>query len=245
MQPATRRPDRQHLQRRRGGGARIPFPGELGGSGTGIGHRPSPDRPAADPGGTGRAPTAEPSRAVASVPASVPAAATRPPGTGAGSPTVHPAPAPVATSPGRIVIPTLGVDAAVVPVGVEEDGQMEIPQDVATVGWYRFGPAPGAAAGSAVLTGHVDDVDRGRGVRRSGGLEPGRSDHRRRRHRRRPAVHGPVPGAVVQGRGARWTGCSIEEAMPRLVLITCGGSFDSSTLGYDDNIAVTAVPSAA
>ena len=29
---------------------------------------------------------------------------------------------------------------------------------------------------------------------------------------------------------------------PRLVLITCGGSFNSSTLGYDDNIAITAVP---
>jgi hypothetical protein len=29
---------------------------------------------------------------------------------------------------------------------------------------------------------------------------------------------------------------------PRLVLITCGGSFNTSTLGYDDNIAVTAVP---
>jgi hypothetical protein len=28
----------------------------------------------------------------------------------------------------------------------------------------------------------------------------------------------------------------------RVVLITCGGSFNSSTLGYDDNIAITAVP---
>lgn len=28
----------------------------------------------------------------------------------------------------------------------------------------------------------------------------------------------------------------------RLVLITCGGSFNNDTLGYDDNIAVTAVP---
>ena len=31
----------------------------------------------------------------------------------------------------------------------------------------------------------------------------------------------------------------------RLVLMTCGGSFNSSTLGYDDNVAITAVPVAA
>ena len=31
----------------------------------------------------------------------------------------------------------------------------------------------------------------------------------------------------------------------RVVLITCGGAFDDNVLGYDDNIAVTAVAAAA
>ena len=51
---------------------------------------------------------------------------------------------------------------------------MEIPRDVATVGWYRFGPAPGSTAGSAVLSGHVDDYRQGVGVfGRIGDLGPG------------------------------------------------------------------------
>ena len=160
------------------------------------------------------------------------------------APPPDPTPAPVAMSPGRIVIPTLGVDTTVVPVGVREDGQMEIPPDVDTVGWYRFGPVPGAASGSAVLTGHVDDVRQGAGVFADlGGLNPG------------------DPVAVVDDAGVtrQFTVLSREQwskgevpldrlfdrgGNPRLVLITCGGSFDSSTLGYDDNIVVTAVPSA-
>ena len=40
---------------------------------------------------------------------------------------------------------------------------MDLPEDVDRVGWYRFGPAPGAD-GSAVLAGHVDDAEQGLGV---------------------------------------------------------------------------------
>ena len=61
-------------------------------------------------------------------------------------------------------IPALGVDTAIIPVGVDDNGQLDIPEDVQTVGWYRFGPAPGATQGSAVLTGHVDDYRQGAGA---------------------------------------------------------------------------------
>ena len=68
-------------------------------------------------------------------------------------------------------IPSLGIDAPVLPVGVDAHGEMEVPA-ATDVGWYRFGPAPGAE-GSAVLAAHVD-YDGRRGVffelRR---LEPG------------------------------------------------------------------------
>ena len=37
----------------------------------------------------------------------------------------------------------LGVDAPVLPVGVDGRGEMAVPDDVRTVGWYRFGPRPG------------------------------------------------------------------------------------------------------
>ena len=80
------------------------------------------------------------------------------------------APAP----PVRVRLPTLEVDAPVTPVGVDDRGRMDVPFDIRTVGWYRFGPGPGATAGSAVLSGHVDDRDQGYGAfHRLGDLAPG------------------------------------------------------------------------
>jgi sortase (surface protein transpeptidase) len=153
------------------------------------------------------------------------------------------APASAAPStPVRIELPALGVDTVVVPVGVDSSGEMEVPPDVSTVGWYRFGPAPGAAVGSAVLSGHVDDYRQGAGVfARIGDLGPGdlvRVVDEMGVSRefsvlsREEWSKGDVPLDRLFDRGGD----------PRLVLITCGGSFNNSTLGYDDNIAITAVP---
>ncbi|HAS13191.1 MAG TPA: hypothetical protein DCS55_22175, partial [Acidimicrobiaceae bacterium] len=51
-------------------------------------------------------------------------------------------------------LPVIGVDGAPVePVGVEPNGEMEIPP-AEEVGWYRFGAAPGES-GSAVLAAHI------------------------------------------------------------------------------------------
>ena len=58
----------------------------------------------------------------------------------------------------------MGIDAVVVPTGVTEDGAVVIPKDAYRVGWYRFGPAPGADEGSAVIVGHVDSKTQGRGA---------------------------------------------------------------------------------
>jgi sortase (surface protein transpeptidase) len=142
----------------------------------------------------------------------------------------------------RIEVPALGVDTTVVPVGVDENGLMEIPHDVGTVGWYRFGPAPGTGTGSAVLSGHVDDYRQGVGVfGRIGDLGPGDvvrvSDESGVAREfsvvsREEWSKGDVPMDRLFDRGGS----------SRLVLITCGGSFNSDTLGYNDNIAITAVP---
>ena len=163
------------------------------------------------------------------------------PSTSATKPPPAPAAAPAGT-PVRIEVPALGVDATIVPVGVDSAGAMQIPQDVSTIGWYRFGPAPGARTGSAVLSGHVDDYRQGVGVFANlGSLGPGdevivvdqTGDPRTFSVISREEWHkGEVPMNRLFDRGGK----------PRLVLITCGGSFNSSTLGYDDNIAVTAVP---
>ena len=63
----------------------------------------------------------------------------------------------------RLVVPDVGIDMAVDPVGVRDDGEMQIPEDADRAGWYRFGPAPADAAGATVVAAHVDSVQTGIG----------------------------------------------------------------------------------
>jgi hypothetical protein len=68
------------------------------------------------------------------------------------------------TRPVSIAIPAAGVEARVVPVGLQPDRTMEVPE-VDRAGWYELGPRPGEA-GPAVIVGHVDF--------RAGGVLPAR-----------------------------------------------------------------------
>lgn len=156
----------------------------------------------------------------------------RAPGQGAASP----------VRPVELAVPSAGLRAAVVPVGVDPAGAMALPGDVARVGWYRYGPLPGSSAGSAVLAGHVDSRRSGLGalaaLRR---VSPGD----------RLTVR-LADGRIVGYRAvARETidkeAMPLEEVFahdggPRLTVITCGGPFDSRTGRYRDNLVITAVP---
>ena len=67
-------------------------------------------------------------------------------------------------APTALQIEAIGVTAPVIPLGVVADtGQMEVPDNVDEVGWYRFGPSPGQP-GSSVLAAHVDLYREGPGV---------------------------------------------------------------------------------
>jgi sortase (surface protein transpeptidase) len=151
------------------------------------------------------------------------------------------APSEQSPAPVRLAVPALGVDTALDAVGVEADGRMTLPTDVDRVGWYRFGPVPGAS-GSAVLAGHVDDRDQGLGA-----MAPLREAD-------------PGDEVVVTddaGTATRWRVVSREliqkQAMPldrlfardgppRLTLITCGGPFLPEFGSYRDNVVVVAEP---
>ena len=60
--------------------------------------------------------------------------------------------------PVRLVIPKIGVDAAVEKVGLTSARDMASPSGPDTVGWYKFGPRPGNK-GSAVIDGHSGYAD--------------------------------------------------------------------------------------
>jgi hypothetical protein len=148
------------------------------------------------------------------------------------------APAP----PVEVRLPTLGVAAAVRPVGVARDGELAVPADVRTVGWYRHGPRPGDTRGSTVLGGHLDSAEQGRGAFfRLGELGPGDpvlvrlADRQVRRYRVVARERWAKADTPLDRLFAR-TGA------PRLTLVTCGGGFREDAGSYTANVAVTAVP---
>ncbi len=65
--------------------------------------------------------------------------------------------------PRKVRIASGDISMPVSATGVTADGQMELPDDPRTIGWYRFGALPGDARGSAVLGGHVDSERYGTG----------------------------------------------------------------------------------
>lgn len=57
--------------------------------------------------------------------------------------------------PVRVEMPSIGVDADIVPVGLIEGDKMDVPEQPEDVGWYKLGALPGQK-GNAVLDGHLD-----------------------------------------------------------------------------------------
>lgn len=60
--------------------------------------------------------------------------------------------------PVSLKIPAINVDASFSePLGLEKSGEIEVPKDYVSVGYYKNGPTPGEI-GPAVVLGHVDSV---------------------------------------------------------------------------------------
>jgi sortase (surface protein transpeptidase) len=77
--------------------------------------------------------------------------------------------------PARLIIPAIGVNAAVQSVGLswKGTGAMGVPSNFTDVAWYNGGPLPGAP-GSAVIDGHLDGKDVPQAVFYNlGALKPG------------------------------------------------------------------------
>ena len=68
------------------------------------------------------------------------------------------APSKPTMTPVRIELPTLGVGAPVVPVAVDGNGALGVPEDPRVVGWWA------GAGDTVVLDGHVDTAAQGPGV---------------------------------------------------------------------------------
>ena len=147
---------------------------------------------------------------------------------------------PLPPAPGRLRIPAVGLDAPVVPVGLNPDGSMEVPK-ASEVGWYEPGVRPGSPTGSAVLAAHVDYAGRKgaffdlRSVPEGAEIVVVGPDGREQRF----VVDTRLQ---VDKRELPTTELFRSNGPPTLTLITCGGSFDAGARHYRDNIVVRARP---
>jgi LPXTG-site transpeptidase (sortase) family protein len=178
--------------------------------------------PTVGPGGPGQALT----QAVPAAPPPVPSA--------------PPAPAMLPSSPERLVIPKLKIDAPVTSVGTDKTGAIQTPpiSNPNLVGWYRGGPTPGEA-GPAVMLGHKDTVTRSAVFSRLHELRNGDQ----------------IQVVRMDGTVAVFTVGGVEQANKQtfptnrvygpqdnaeLRLITCGGTYNHTTGHYVDNVIVYA-----
>ena len=146
--------------------------------------------------------------------------------------------------PVRLQIASIGVDSTLIDLGLRADGTMEVPERGFPAGWFTGAPTPGEL-GPSIIVGHVDL--KGPGVfYRLHSLSPGDEVKVTRRDGTMPVFRvtrvdrfpkDEFPTGVVYG--------DIDHSALRL--ITCGGSFNSTTGHYDDNFVafadlVTPVP---
>jgi hypothetical protein len=139
--------------------------------------------------------------------------------------------------PVRLQIAAIGVDSTLMDLGLKSDGTMEVPPRGFPAGWFTGQPTPGEL-GPAIIVGHVDM--KGPGVFYDlHKLKPGdrvtvtRKDGSAPVFRVTRVVQFPkdqFPTTLVYGK--------IDHAGLRL--ITCGGTFNSGTGHYEDNIVAFA-----
>jgi hypothetical protein len=144
--------------------------------------------------------------------------------------------------PTRLQIPSLGIDAPVVASVIDiAQGVLGVPADIHKLGWWADGAAPGDPTGSIVIAGHVDSATAGAGAlfslksaRPGTVIEVATADGRTQSYK--------VVSVKTMLKADLPTGIWSQNGRNHLVVVTCGGPFDSATGHYRDNVVVDAVP---
>ncbi|MEV5968121.1 class F sortase [Kribbella sp. NPDC051952] len=141
------------------------------------------------------------------------------------------------SAPIRVVIPAIGVDSALMRLGIKRNGTLQVPPNGFPAGWFTGAPSPGEN-GPAVIAGHVHWAGRAGVFARLAQLEPGdaitvtrqdRSTAVFRVTRLKQYPKATFPSAAVYG----------DVNHPVLRLITCGG-LDTVSRKYEANLVVFA-----
>jgi LPXTG-site transpeptidase (sortase) family protein len=181
------------------------------------------------------------SRDLASLQAEVPSPSPTPTPTPSVTASPTPTEEPGMVVPRRVKIPAINVDTRVLPVGLDANRAVEIPEDITKVGWYDLGVAPGAPQGSAVLVAHRDGRVQGHGVfydlgQLSVGDKVVVTDAAGTKLK-----YKVVARELISKKGLPLKELFAIDGPHRLTLISCGGYYDKNNGGYQDNVVVTAV----
>ncbi|MFF1253444.1 class F sortase [Pseudarthrobacter sp. NPDC058329] len=206
----------------------------LSGCGTQAPSSPDASRPATNSPDASRPATnsgAAASPASSGVPAALPDIAVR-----AATPAP---PAPPDPEPRFLTVEGTTISMDIVEASVSPDGAMELPDAFHQAGWYRHGPAPGAAAGSAVVAGHVDTASDLAPLSQLRDLAPGTRITVDRHGA--PALNYRVRSVELMAKD-KFDGGSLfrRDGPHQLKLVTCGGRWLDERQDYSDNVIVTA-----
>lgn len=159
---------------------------------------------------------------------------------GPGMPAAH-APLP-GSSPQRVDVPSIGVQAPVISRGLDKDGAIEPPPYASpgTVGWWGAGTQPGVA-GTALMVGHVDTTSKPAVFFGLSSARPGEKV-------RVVRADGSVAEFTIEDvRVYERAGFDPHKAYGQRVagraelrLVTCGGSYDKAAKEYTANVVVSA-----
>jgi hypothetical protein len=145
------------------------------------------------------------------------------------------------SEPVSLAIPAIGVDSAVLHLGLNADGTIQVPSLVTSAGlaaWYKYSATPGQV-GASVIEGHVDSTQGPAVFFRLGALSPGDTIDVRladgvtaifRVTGVREYAKSQFPAKAIYG--------TTDYAALRL--ITCGGVFDYTTGHYLSSTVVFA-----
>lgn len=143
--------------------------------------------------------------------------------------------------PVGIMLPS-GAQMRVLPAVTGPTGVLQVPGDVGRAGWWDSSSRIGDPFGSIVVAAHVDSFTQGIGeFAELLDMHPGdevrlESANLRQRFRVVTAHLEPKTSLAADSR------VFAPDGDARLVLITCGGTYDPDLGGYQDNMVVIAIP---
>jgi sortase (surface protein transpeptidase) len=148
-----------------------------------------------------------------------------------------PTSAPVAM-PVSLTIPAIGVQTNLIQLGLTSAATLQVPSSTSVAGWYTGSPRPGAI-GAAVIAGHVDSQAGPAVFFRLRLLQPGQLVYVRRADNSLAVFR---VTAVQLYPKTQFPTATVYDPVPdsQLRLITCGGTFDSTTGHYLSNVVVSA-----